>query len=200
MAKFYLNATEGIIMISDMGGEGEDITIPGQEVIDAESLGNVDSSFQWKKLVRKGLLLEITPEQAEQLINAGSVPQEEGETTPQERESIIIDLEEDLRANAHDHEGVEADVNVDESINETLDSEDVDDREALLQKILQETGNADAGGASEDDENSSTVATVAEVDNNGATVAKKKTMGNEDKPNPRFIEADYSPAHQHDNS
>jgi hypothetical protein len=200
MAKFYLNATEGIIMISDMGGEGEDITIPGQEVIDAESLGDVDSSFQWKKLVRKGLLLEITPEQAEQLINAGSVPQEEGETTPQERESIIIDLEEDLRANAHDHEGVEADVNVDESINETLDSEDVDDREALLQKILQETGNADAGGASEDDENSSTVATVAEVDNNGATVAKKKTMGNEDKPNPRFIEADYSPAHQHDNS
>lgn len=197
MAKFYLNATEGIIMISDMGRDGEEITIPGQEVVDAESLGDVDSSFQWKKLVRKGLLLEITPEQAEQLINADSIPQnEEDEVAPRERESIIIDLEEDLRANAHDHETVEV-TSDDESINDTLDSEDVDDREALLQKILRETGNADP---SDGDEETSTVATVAEVDNEGATVAKKKKMGNNDKPDPRFIESDYSPSHDHDNS
>ena len=191
MSKFYLNTSEGIIMINDVGGE--EISIGGREVVDAASLGDIDTSFQWKKLIRKGLLLSITPEQAEQLMNAEFTSDQE-ELVPRERESIIIDLEEDLRANAHDHEDLE--VPEGQSISETLDSEDVDDREALLQKILQETGNADVVSK----EGSGTVAVVLEANDSGATVAKKKQMSSNERVDPRFIESDYNPAPGHGNS
>jgi len=213
MSRYFLNTQEGIILINDVGED--ELTIPGKSVVDIEAIENLKSSYQWNKLIRKKLLMEITDEQAEILLNDKFViASDESETSPV-RDSITIDLEEDLRANVHSHDlteeekimhevGLVDSADTEESVVEAADNNAIEesvelmDKKEFLNRILSEVGEEKVD--TDTDTDPKTVATVAEVDaDSGSTVAQKVPMKKMAKEvDTKFVVPNNSSDHRHD--
>jgi len=187
MSRFFVNTREGSIMLCDIGPR--DITIPGRSVVDTEALGDeVVASYQWKKFVAKGLLMPITEEQAVQLSSKGSSSKVEPDT-PRERETIVIDLEEDLRAHLHDHD----EVIEDEASASSTAMSDEEEAAAIFERILRETESADVA---EDDSlpKNATVLNVSE----GIPTATKVPLTSSEVKETKIIDLKTQSLHHHE--
>jgi len=103
MGKLFFNTGESIVIITDIGDNPHELA--GRSITDVDIIGDVEQSQQWKRFVAKNILLEVSPNEAAQI--QGKLAANEAaaanavDTTD---DTIIIDLEADLRASIHDHE------------------------------------------------------------------------------------------------
>lgn len=188
MGRYFVNTSEGTLVINDLGER--EVTIRGMEVVDADLMGDVDSSMEWNIFVKKGFLKEITQEQGRALLAARD---EESEVVAEDN-TIIIDLTNELagETGAEDTEDYSSDTSDEEPQEASVDEEAQKDvgsmtKRELLNKILNEVDTTITSNEGD------TMATIAEAPGGADVVnteAKKVAMKKGVDVETKFIDLD----------